>query len=214
MPTSRLQELAGKKLRFRFGEWEILENHRPEWMTTLKGERLELDFLIRKLKIAIEIQGNQHCEFVPFFHSTEKEFANQKERDKSKETLCSENSVELIMVHNEAELNDTIEYIENIVMMRGSNKYTPPKPSGYNRIIRHIETALNKTIICINDNDPAAFIYNYHRVKSCLSTPIINAMIHYDPEIARQLKQGENLIRKRIREIRHKAKEARSCLSP
>ena len=65
--------------------------------TFLNG--LELDGYSEKLGLAIEYNGEQHYEFIEFFHRNGPEdFEAQQERDSLKQKLCSENGVYLIVV--------------------------------------------------------------------------------------------------------------------
>lgn len=54
MATSKLQKYTSSLLGKHFGEYTIRENHRPEWMMSRDGKRLELDFFIEELNFAIE----------------------------------------------------------------------------------------------------------------------------------------------------------------
>lgn len=99
MATSKLQQYTGQEIRHRFAEYGIAENARPDWLISSKGERLELDFLIVELGIAIEVQGRQHVEFVPHFHVTEFGFQEQQRRDREKLNLCQLMGIDLRYIH-------------------------------------------------------------------------------------------------------------------
>lgn len=101
MATSKLQNYVAGKLNQSFGNLKIYENYRPDWMRGPELERLELDFYIPELGIAIEVQGNQHYEFVEFFHKTVDEFETRKERDKAKIGLCDGRGIILTLIHTE-----------------------------------------------------------------------------------------------------------------
>lgn len=60
------------------------------------GERLRLDLFIKDLGIAIEYHGEQHFKFIPFFHRTEREFEEAKQRDILKLEKCEELGICLI----------------------------------------------------------------------------------------------------------------------
>lgn len=62
----------------------------------LKG--LELDGFCTELKLAFEYQGQQHFEYVPYFHREKDALANQQERDQRKRDLCKDNDIILIEV--------------------------------------------------------------------------------------------------------------------
>ena len=62
------------------------------------GHNLELDCFNEDLKIAIEYNGEQHYNYIPYFHKTKDTFYNVKYRDDMKKRLCRENGVRLIVV--------------------------------------------------------------------------------------------------------------------
>ena len=67
---------------------------RPKWL-----KRLELDCYNEELKIALEYNGMQHYEFVPYFHKNKIEnFYKQQERDSLKIELCKNKGIELCIV--------------------------------------------------------------------------------------------------------------------
>ncbi len=59
---------------------------------------LELDLYCEELKIAIEYNGKQHYEYIPFFHKNESNFEYQCERDRIKKQLCEDCDINLIVV--------------------------------------------------------------------------------------------------------------------
>jgi hypothetical protein len=71
----------------------------------IPGESLFLDFLISVRKIAVEVQGSQHDEYVPFFHKNDKNnFSKAQKRDKRKASWCSLNNIRLVTLnHDESE---------------------------------------------------------------------------------------------------------------
>lgn len=101
MATSKLQEYVATKLMETFGNLTIHENYRPDWMRGPKLERLELDFYIPELKIAIEVQGKQHYEYVEFFHKSVDDFEYRKLRDTVKHDLCTGRGISLVLIHTE-----------------------------------------------------------------------------------------------------------------
>ena len=48
--------------------------------------------------LAFEYQGQQHYEFTKIFHLSKEDFEKQKERDKRKKELCSNNKIKLIEI--------------------------------------------------------------------------------------------------------------------
>lgn len=112
MPTSRLQELTGREIRKRFERFGVLENTRPDWLISPQGGRLELDFYLEKLSTAIEVQGRQHFEFIPQFHSCPRDFFNQLRRDADKRQICLTAGVDLLYVVAQGDLPEVLYRIQ------------------------------------------------------------------------------------------------------
>jgi hypothetical protein len=119
MSTSKLQELASVLINKYFSDYKVFENHRPVWMTSSKGKRLELDFFVEKLKFAVEIQGEQHYKYVSFFHKSHQEFQEKQNDDKDKKVLCKRNSVTLYEIDNQQELFDLLKKIKSSSTIEG-----------------------------------------------------------------------------------------------
>lgn len=108
MATSKLQREAKRELQKHFGKYDVIENSRPSWLITQKGQRLELDLFIPELEIAIEIQGKQHYIFTPYFHKNMAHFISQQKRDASKRALCESRGIALYDVSSSHELTQAI----------------------------------------------------------------------------------------------------------
>lgn len=57
-----------------------------------KGETLYVDFFIPLMKKCIEVHGEQHYGFIPFYHRSQIDFLKQKKRDKDKKEWCELNN--------------------------------------------------------------------------------------------------------------------------
>jgi hypothetical protein len=57
---------------------------------------LYLDFLIPSLSVAIECDGPQHHQHIPFFHPTKADFLRAKKNDALKAEWCCINSIQLL----------------------------------------------------------------------------------------------------------------------
>lgn len=136
MPKSKLEKLVSKKLRMTLTNIAILENTRPDWLISSQGERLELDFYIPTLDIAIEVQGQQHYTFVSHFHLNQNGFTDQLRRDREKRYLCECKGITLLEITSSSEINGTISKItsrikpteaskEFVTKMKNQNKTAP-----------------------------------------------------------------------------------------
>lgn len=65
---------------------------------TTPDSDLTFDFLIPLRKLAVEIQGRQHYEFVKYFHKNLGEFNKQKNRDSQKKQWCDLNNYTLVQL--------------------------------------------------------------------------------------------------------------------
>ncbi len=122
MSTSKLQKLVKKELYKYFFDKSIFENYRPNWLLSNDGARLELDFFIEKLDVAIEVQGDQHFVYSEFFHGTPDNFRIQKERDKKKREICKARNILLIEVISEEQIEHVIRLIGDLGYKEGTLK--------------------------------------------------------------------------------------------
>ncbi len=90
---------------------EKFTKQRPEWLTNLKGTRLELDFYNTELGLAFECNGKQHYEYTPIFHSSLADFANDQENDRMKALRCKKNDVILIIIPYTVKTKDIRQFI-------------------------------------------------------------------------------------------------------
>jgi hypothetical protein len=61
-----------------------------------KNKELYLDFYIPLYNIAIEIDGQHHRTFVPFFSKNKRGFIKQQTNDKLKESWCELNNISFV----------------------------------------------------------------------------------------------------------------------
>ena len=109
MSTSRLQQQTSALLSVHLGQYTIRENHRPAWL-----EGLELDFYIEELQVGIEVQGQQHFEYVPHFHSNYADFLALRDRDERKADLCLRHDVVLCHIETARDILPLIERLARI----------------------------------------------------------------------------------------------------
>lgn len=108
MSTSALQKFASSQLFMYLSHLDIKENTRPDWLITNLGERLELDFYIESLRLAIEVQGQQHYIYSSLFHKSYDEFLALQRRDRTKKELCLYLGIKLVEVSTKDEVLELI----------------------------------------------------------------------------------------------------------
>ena len=80
-----------------YHSYRILEEVKLPGSTALHRKSvLYLDFYIPSLQLAIEVHGEQHYNFCPFFHKTMADFLKAKARDDDKQVWCELNNIRLI----------------------------------------------------------------------------------------------------------------------
>jgi hypothetical protein len=95
---------------------------RPDFLkNNVTGANLELDIYNEKLKLAIEYNGRQHYDYVPFFHKNYEHFQTQKYRDEIKKMLCKQNGIHLI----EIRYDSTPAEIATIIKLEASRYQQP-----------------------------------------------------------------------------------------
>lgn len=98
------------------------DKERPDFLrnpVTGGGFNLELDCYDPELKIAVEYNGIQHYQYVPYFHKNHEAFLNQKYRDALKMKMCQEHGVILINVPHTVKLEDVKGYLEKELRRNG-----------------------------------------------------------------------------------------------
>jgi hypothetical protein len=72
---------------------------RPDFLRNdVTGCNLEIDLYNDDLKLAVEVQGDQHYKFIPFFHRNKDAFLNQRYRDMMKKEKCKQRGITLIEI--------------------------------------------------------------------------------------------------------------------
>jgi len=70
------------------------------------GTKLSIDFFNATKRIAIEVQGEQHTRYTPFFHGNHKSnYIDQLKRDRDKLDFCRINEIKLVEVYYNDEIN-------------------------------------------------------------------------------------------------------------
>ena len=82
-----------------FSSYTILEEVKlPGSRDPSKKSTLFLDFLVPGVKMAIEVHGQQHYEYSPFFHKTKAGFYQSLKRDEIKAEWCELNNFNLVVL--------------------------------------------------------------------------------------------------------------------
>jgi len=95
-----LQATVGSFLKENFPREIILEEF------IIPNSKLSVDFFLPNLKMVIEINGEQHYQYTPFFHDQELKhnFAKQKHRDVSKHKWAEINGYKYISIRSTNDL--------------------------------------------------------------------------------------------------------------
>lgn len=96
---SKYHVRAREVLKTIFHSYRILEEVKLPGSTPRhrKGV-LYLDFFIPQIDLAIEVHGQQHYEFCPFFHKNKADFALAKAKDEDKIDWCKLNNIDLVVL--------------------------------------------------------------------------------------------------------------------
>lgn len=76
------------------------------------SEKLTADFYLPWRKIVIEVHGEQHYKFIPFFHGNKIKFLEAKQRDFKKIEWCNQNNIGVIELPHFENLEQWREKIE------------------------------------------------------------------------------------------------------
>jgi hypothetical protein len=89
---------------------------RPNWLISSSGGQMELDSFNEELGIALEYNGEQHYNFVPYWHKTEEKFHWQLQKDKEKIEICKQNNIHLLIVPYTIPYEQLYMYIKSICL--------------------------------------------------------------------------------------------------
>ena len=93
--------------------YNILEEVKlPGSVDPAKKSVLYLDFLIPNANIGVEVHGQQHFKYTPFFHKSKAGFLQAKARDKAKIEWCDINEIELIVLNYDSSQEHWREQLE------------------------------------------------------------------------------------------------------
>jgi very-short-patch-repair endonuclease len=99
---SKIQWRVGQILQGLFPGFVLLEEF------NIPGSRFYLDFLLPGLRIAIEVDGEQHYKFNKFHHRDRAGFLRAQSRDRDKEEWCALNNIKLIRIRKNEDIEEKI----------------------------------------------------------------------------------------------------------
>lgn len=90
----------GSNFEAEFADWIYPYWKRDVVVTQLKvaGSKLSIDFFNVSKRIAVEVQGRQHQEYVPFLSGSRSGFLNQIKYDLLKQKWCEMNAIKLVEI--------------------------------------------------------------------------------------------------------------------
>lgn len=71
-----------------------------------KKQKLYLDFYLKIEGMAVEVQGQQHFEFTPFYHKSKVDYYHQMRNDKLKADWCEFNGIILHYLKYNEDINE------------------------------------------------------------------------------------------------------------
>jgi hypothetical protein len=93
------------KSLFQFSIGEIIDRVFPNEIILeefyIPGDKLYIDFLLPRKRIAVEAQGNQHYEYSNFFHGSQENFKLSQARDRKKSLWCVFNDIKLVTIRED-----------------------------------------------------------------------------------------------------------------
>jgi very-short-patch-repair endonuclease len=105
MARSHLEETLDAALK----ELYPFDNIAEDMPIKVRGRTLYVDRVVRGIKLAIEIDGRQHDEFVAHFHGDASGFKSHKERDALKEAWLQANGYSIVRFkHNDTVTAETL----------------------------------------------------------------------------------------------------------
>ena len=111
---SKFHVRARKLLKTIFHSYRILEEVKlPGSTESHRKGVLYLDFYIPQIMLAIEVHGQQHYEYTPFFHKNKADFATAQAKDEDKIKWCELNKIDIIVLKYSDTDEQWREQIEN-----------------------------------------------------------------------------------------------------
>lgn len=93
----KTEVLLTKLVEDLYGKGNVVTSYHPKWAISAKKVLLEYDICVPNQRLLIEYNGQQHYKRSRFFQHTQKEFSDQKKRDKYKIKAARLNGYKLII---------------------------------------------------------------------------------------------------------------------
>lgn len=102
---------ADSRSKFQFNVKQFLKKYWERDLVfeemPMAGSRMTFDFYNATQNIAIEVQGQQHIKYTPYFHGKAKSnFLGQIRRDTEKQKYCELNKIKLIEIYPNDEISE------------------------------------------------------------------------------------------------------------
>ena len=84
----------------------------------MAGTKLSFDIFNASERIIVEVQGQQHTKYTPFFHGSHKmNYIDQLRRDKEKLDFCKINNIKLVEVYYADIINNQLFKKQGVVLI-------------------------------------------------------------------------------------------------
>lgn len=83
-------------------------------ITLRRSETLYLDFYLPLKKLCIEVHGEQHYKFVPYYHNNILSFLKSQKRDREKEEWCNNNGITYVVFPFDKQITDWKQRIDTV----------------------------------------------------------------------------------------------------
>ena len=111
---SKFHVRARNLLKTIFHSYRILEEVKlPGSTESHRKGVLYLDFYIPQIMMAIEVHGQQHYDYTPFFHKNKADFALAQAKDDDKIRWCELNKIDIIVLKHSYTDEQWRDQIEN-----------------------------------------------------------------------------------------------------
>lgn len=161
---SKLHTAFREAIQEVYPDFPFAENVRPDWLRSDSGYPLELDFYFETIDMAVEIQGQQHYRYIPYFHGKLSGFDAQRRRDNLKKRICFKKQVVLLFIKDDESLSDVLKVIISRVELLG--RYRPMDNQQWETRLRGVIHAYNDVLSNMPHYSDSIFVMKY---RSCIN---------------------------------------------